>query len=56
MKNILDKSCIETLNIHFMFNNVIFQKSAFYDDAAKYCTGGQATEDNMEQAHCMLNN
>jgi hypothetical protein len=53
-----DRSWIATLNIQFIFNNVLFffENRAVYDKAAKYFRGGggeQATEYNMEQAYCM---
>ena len=31
MKNVADKSCRETRNIHFMFNNFSFENLAFYE-------------------------
>jgi len=34
-----DKSCIATLNIHLIFNNVFFENRAVHDNAAKYFRG-----------------
>jgi len=40
-----------------MYNNFtfFFRKSCrLLDNVGKYCRAGQATEDNMAHAHCML--
>ena len=31
-----------------------FENLAFYDNVEKYCRAGQATDDSMAHAHCML--
>jgi hypothetical protein len=50
-----DKICRENQNTRFMFNNFFPQKSCrLWDNVAKYCRAGQATDDNMAHAHCML--
>jgi len=37
-----------------MFNNFFFRKSSrLLDNVIRYCTAGQATDDNMAHAHCM---
>jgi hypothetical protein len=36
-----------------MSNNFFFENRAVRD-VEKYCTAGQATDDNMVHAHCML--
>jgi len=55
MRNVSDKSCRENQNIHFMFNYIFFSKIVpLWDKVEKYCTVGQATDDNMAHAHCML--
>jgi len=33
---------------------LLFFKSCRLWDVEKYCTAGQATDDNMAHAHCML--
>jgi hypothetical protein len=55
MQNVLDKSCRENQNTHFMLNNISFTKSwHLWDNVEKYCRIGQATDDNMANVHCML--
>jgi hypothetical protein len=54
MKNVSGISCSENQNTQFMFNN-FFQKSCrLWDNVEKYCRAGQAIDDNMAHAHCML--
>jgi len=48
------KSCRENQNAHFVFNNFFFKSHRLWDNVEKYCTAGQATDDNMARAHCML--
>ena len=56
-KNISDKSCRENQNTRFTFNNFSsFENPAVYEMWEKYCTAGQATDDNMAHAHYMLDN
>jgi hypothetical protein len=35
MRNVLDKSCRENQNTHFMFNNFFFRKSCVYEVMSK---------------------
>jgi hypothetical protein len=38
-----------------MFSNFFFKNRAFFlDNVEKCCRAGQATDDNMAHAHCML--
>jgi hypothetical protein len=38
-----------------MFSNFFFIKACLLlDSVEKYCIAGQATDDNMAQAHCVL--
>jgi hypothetical protein len=54
MRNVSDKICTENQNTHFMFSN-FFENPAFYEIMwKKYCRAGQATDDNMAHAHCVL--
>jgi len=47
---------VEKIKIHFVSSNFFFLKSfRFGDNVEKYCRDGQATDDNMAHAHCMLN-
>jgi hypothetical protein len=44
-------------NPHFSFSNFFFRKSCrLWDNVEKYCTAGQATDDNMAHGHCVLDN
>jgi len=48
---------VEKIKTHYTFNIYFFQKSCLlWDNVEKYCTAGQATDDNMAHAHCMLDN
>jgi hypothetical protein len=46
MRNVSDK--------RFMFSNFLFKKRAVCMMYEKYFTTGQATDDNMAHAHCLL--
>jgi hypothetical protein len=35
MRNVLDKSCRENQNTHFMFNNFVFENRALYEIMSK---------------------
>ena len=48
------KSCRENQNIHFVFSNFFQESCRLWDNVEKYCRAGQATDDNMVHAHCML--
>jgi len=49
---------VEEIKTHFVFSNFFFfENCAVYEIMwKKYCTVGQATDDNMAHAHCMLDN
>jgi len=40
--------------MHFMFNNLFFLMWKFVSFMEKYCVVGQAIDDNMAHAHCIL--
>jgi len=43
------------IKTHFMFHNFSFRRSYIaWSDVEKYGIAGQATDDNIAQAHCML--
>jgi hypothetical protein len=49
------KICRETQNTYLMFNNFFPSKIVhWWDNVEKYCGAGQATDDNMAHAHCVL--
>jgi hypothetical protein len=54
MRNFSDKSCRESQNMHFMFNNFFFRKSCrLWDNVEKYGTIAQTTwEYNTAHAIC----
>jgi len=54
MKKVADRSCRESQNTHFMFNNFFQNLCLWWDNMEKYCWAGQSTVDNMVHAHCML--
>jgi len=56
MKYVSDKIFRETRNTHFSTsNNFFFRKSCWlWENVEKCCRAGQATDDNMVHAHCML--
>ena len=54
IKNISNKRCREKQNTHF-YSVIVFRKLyLFWEKAEKFCLAGQATDDNMAHARCML--
>jgi hypothetical protein len=58
MRNFSDKTFTGNKNTHFVFTNFFFfENRAGYEIMwKKFVEGGQATDDNMVHAHCMLDN
>jgi len=54
MRNFTDETCRENQNTHFIFDNFFPENRAVCDNVEKYCTTGQATDDNMTQVLCVL--
>jgi len=55
MGNVSAKSSRETKNTRFIFISFLKKESYFlWDNVEKYYRAGQAKEDNMVHAHCML--
>jgi len=54
MRFVSDKRFRENQNIHFMFDNVFLTSRRLSDKLEKYSTAGQATDDNMANAHYVL--
>jgi hypothetical protein len=55
MRNVSDETCRENQNTRFMFDNFFFpQNHAVCDNVEKYCRAGQAADDNMAHALCVL--
>jgi len=48
---------VEKIKTHILCSITVFRKSCrLWDNVEKYCRAGQATDDNMAHAHCMLDN
>jgi len=57
MRNVSEKKIVEEIKTCILCSIYIyfFRKSCrLWDNVEKYCTAGQATDDNMEHAHCKL--
>jgi hypothetical protein len=56
MRNVLDRSCRENHNTHFVFNNGLPKIVPFLDNVEKYDTAREATQRQGSMAHeqCML--
>jgi len=48
------RKVVENIKTHFIFNNFFWKSCRFWDNVEKYYRAGQATDDNMVCAHCML--
>ena len=56
MRNVSDESCRENQNTHFTFNNSFENRVVYEIIEKKYCTVGQATDNNTAHTHFMLDN
>jgi len=55
MRNVPHKVVKKIKTHHFAFNNFFKKrKCRLWENVVKYCRAGQATDDNMAHAHCML--
>jgi hypothetical protein len=55
--NVSHKVVQETKTHHILFSVTFFRKLCrLSDNVGKYCRAGQATDNNMAHAHCMLDN
>jgi len=45
---------IETIKTHILYAITFFPKIVPFLDVEKYCTDGQATDDNMAHERCLL--
>jgi hypothetical protein len=54
MRNVWEKCCRENQNTHFVFSKLKKKSYRLWQNAEKYRVAGQATDDNMAHAHCML--
>jgi len=54
MRNVSTK-VVETIKTHILYAITFFSENrAFLRYVEKYCTDGQATDDNMAHARCLL--
>ena len=51
MRNISDERC-EIIKTQILYVITFFISCIFLDNVEKYCTAGQATDDNTTYAHC----
>jgi hypothetical protein len=58
MRIVSDKSCRKNQNTHFMFNNTFFSRKSccLWDNVEKCSRTGQATDNNMTHANCVVDN
>jgi len=47
---------LEKIEKYFVFHNLISNFVPFIGNVEKYSRAGQAADDNMAHAHCMLDN
>jgi len=51
----LQTKIVEKIKTHILCSVTSFRKSCrLWDNVEKYCRAGQAADDNMAHAHCML--
>jgi len=57
MRNVSEK-VVEKIKTLILFSATFFffKPCRLYDNVEKYCRAGQATDDNIAHAHCMLDN
>ena len=56
IRNVWGKGCKGNQNARFVFSNVFRKSCILWDNVEKYCTAGQAKDDNMMQVYYMLDN
>jgi hypothetical protein len=56
MRNTSSKFVEENQNIYFLLNKVLQNSCHSWHNVEKHCRVGQATDDTMGHAHCMLGN
>jgi hypothetical protein len=49
---------VETIKAHILCSVIFFSKKScrLSDNVEKHCTAGEATDDNMAHANCMVDN
>jgi hypothetical protein len=48
------KKAVDKIKTHILSSITLLENRVVYGDEEKYCRDGQATNDNMTHAHCML--
>ena len=48
------RKAVDKMKTHFLFNNSYSENRALYEIIWEYGTTGQATDENMGHAYCML--
>jgi hypothetical protein len=57
IRNVSDETCKGYKNTHFVFSNFFFKNCAVYEIKwTKYYRVEQTTDENMANAHCILDN
>jgi len=54
MRNVPNKNCRVNQKSYFIFNDLLSKSCCLLDDVENYRRTGQATDDNMAQAHFTL--
>jgi len=54
MRNVSDKGWRENQNTHFMLSTFFENRVGYEIKWQNTCRAGQATDDNVAHAHCML--
>jgi len=54
MRNVLEKSCRDNQNTHFIFSDFFKKSYHLWDNVEKYYRARQATDDHMAHVHCVL--
>jgi hypothetical protein len=53
----LQTAVVQRITTHVLrFDLLVLKYRDIYENVEKYCTAGQATDDNVAHAHCMLDN
>ena len=54
-REIFQTNLVEKIKRHILYSVMFLRKSCrLWDYVEKYCRAGQATDDSMAHAHCML--
>jgi len=48
-----ETTVVQKIKTHILYSMTFFKSCRLWDNVEKYCTAGQATDDNMAHAHCL---